>query len=69
MPVIPPVWRKWIYGVSMATIPVLIGFGWLDDNRAAAIVGLLNAVFIGGMAFMNTSATPVEGDEIEDAAE
>jgi hypothetical protein len=69
MPWLTPEVRKWIYGVSVATIPVLIVFGWLDDNRAPAILGLLNAVLIGGMAFANTHPNPAPGDEIEDAAE
>lgn len=53
MPSIPPKWRKWLYGVSMATIPVLVVFGWVDDNAAPAILGLVNAVFIGGLAMSN----------------
>lgn len=53
MPAIPPKWRKWIYGVSLATIPVLVGFGWLDDNMAPAILGLVNAVFVGSLALSN----------------
>lgn len=53
MPAIPAKWRKWIYGVSVATVPVLVAFGWLTDDKAPAILGLLNAVFIGGLAFSN----------------
>ena len=53
MPGIPAKWRKWIYGVSVATVPVLVAVGWLTDDLAPAILGLLNAVFIGGLAFRN----------------
>lgn len=53
MPAIPAKWRKWIYGVSVATVPVLVSFGWLTDDKAPVILGLLNAVFIGGLAFSN----------------
>lgn len=54
MPAIPARYRKWLYAVSMATIPVLVGFGWVDNNVAPAIIGLANAVFIGGLAMANT---------------
>ena len=50
MPIIPPKWRRYLYGVSCATVPVLIAFGVLDGNKAAAILGAANAVFIGGLA-------------------
>ena len=53
MPVIPARWRKWLYGVSIATVPVLVAVGWVDDNLAPAIIGLANAVFIGGLAMAN----------------
>ena len=53
MPNIPPIWRKWIYGVSIATVPVLVAAGWLSDDLAPAIVGLLNAIFVGGLALAN----------------
>jgi hypothetical protein len=55
MPAIPAKWRKWIYGVSIASVPVLVAFGWLSDETVPAILGLLNAVFIGGLAFKNVS--------------
>lgn len=53
MPAIPPHWRRWIYGVSMATIPVLVAVGWLADDLAPALIGLVNAVLVGGLAFAN----------------
>lgn len=53
MPNIPAKWRRWIYGVSIATVPVLVTFGWLDNTKAPVILGLLNAVFIGGLALAN----------------
>lgn len=60
MPVIPAKWRKYLYGVSIATVPLLVAFGWVDDNVAPAILGLANAVFIGGLAFSNV---PKGGDD------
>jgi len=54
MPQIPAVWRKYLYGVSAAVIPVLVIFGWLNDEAAPALLGLVNAIFIGSLAFANT---------------
>ena len=54
MPTIPAKWRKWLYGVSIALIPILVIAGWASDELAVALIGLANAVFIGGLAFANT---------------
>jgi hypothetical protein len=54
MPNIPTKWRKYLYGVSAATIPVLVVVGWVSDELGVALIGLANAVFIGGLAFANT---------------
>ncbi len=55
MPNLPAVWRRYIYGVGVALVPLSVTFGWLDDNRAAAILGVLYAVFMGGMALRNVA--------------
>ena len=54
MPNIPPKWRRYLYGVSAASIPVLVVSGYLSDELGVAVLGLANAVFIGGLAFANT---------------
>lgn len=54
MPNIPSKWRKYLYGVSIALIPILVIAGWASDELAVALIGLANAVFIGGLAFANT---------------
>jgi hypothetical protein len=54
MPNIPAKWRKYLYGVSVAAIPILVLVGWTSDELAVALIGLANAVFIGGLAFANT---------------
>lgn len=53
MPAIPAKYRKWLYAVGAALVPVLVAFGWLDDNAAPAILGLIYAVFMGGLAAAN----------------
>ncbi len=70
MPAIPANYRRWLYAVGIAAVPVLVAFGWLEDSIAPAVVGLIYAVLMGGMAVSNvtpdvTAAQP----EPEDAAE
>ena len=67
MPVIPAVWRKWLYVVGIAFVPVTQAFGWLDDNKAVAVTGLIYAVFMGGLAAANVNTVPK--DQYEDGAE
>ena len=54
MPTIPAKWRTGLYGGSIALIPILVIAGWASDELAVALIGLANAVFIGGLAFANT---------------
>ena len=60
MPNIPAKWRKRCYGVSIALIPILVIVGWASDELAVALIGLVNAVFIGGLAFANTPKKAVD---------
>jgi hypothetical protein len=53
MPTIPVKWRRYLYGVSMAVIPVLVLLGWVRDELAVSLSGLVYAVFIGGLALQN----------------
>jgi hypothetical protein len=67
MPAIPAVWRRWFYVVGIALVPVTQAFGWVDDNKAIAITGLVYAVFMGGLAATNVNAVPE--DQVEEAME
>jgi hypothetical protein len=68
MPAIPPKYRRWLYAVGIALVPVLVGFGWLEDSLAPAVIGLVYAVFMGGMAVANVKPEAAQ-PEPEDAAE
>ena len=46
-------WRKYLYSVGMAVVPLTQAFGWIDDNKAIAIAGVIYAVFMGGLAAAN----------------
>jgi len=67
MPAIPAEWRRWLYVVGIALVPVTQAFGWVDDNKAIAVTGLVYAVFMGGLAAVNVNTVPTE--QIEEAAE
>lgn len=54
MPTIPAKWRRYLYAVSVATVPVLVVAGWVSDQLAVALVGLANAIFTGALAAANT---------------
>lgn len=54
MPNIPAKWRRYLYAVSVATVPVLIIAGWVSDQLGVALIGLANAVFTGALAAANT---------------
>jgi uncharacterized membrane protein YkgB len=54
MPNLPAKWRKYLYGISAATVPILVIAGWVSDELGVALLGLANAVFIGSLAFANT---------------
>ena len=54
MPNLPAKWRKYLYGISAATVPILVLAGWVSYELGVALLGLANAVFIGSLAFANT---------------
>jgi hypothetical protein len=47
--------RAYIYRVLLALIPLLAGYGLVDDNKAALFVAFVTAVFGTGLAVRNTS--------------
>lgn len=53
MPNIPAKRRRYLYGVSTATVPLLVVFGWVADEKVPALLGVINAVFVGGLALSN----------------
>ena len=54
MPNLPAKWRRYLYAVSIATVPVLVIAGWVSNQLAVALIGLANAVFTGALAAANT---------------
>jgi hypothetical protein len=50
--------RAWAYRVLLAAVPLLVGYGVLDENTAAAWLGVAAAVLGLGLATANTSTSP-----------
>jgi hypothetical protein len=69
MPIIPPIWRKWIYGVGAAFVPLAEIYGWVNSNQGASILGVFYAIFMGGLAAANTNVPARAGTEVEEAFE
>lgn len=56
--VIPEKTRAWIYRIAVAAVPVLTGYGVVEDSKAALWLGLIGAVLGFGtnvLASANTS--------------
>jgi hypothetical protein len=49
--------RAYIYRVLLALVPLLAGYGLVDDNKAALFVAFVTAVFGTGLAVRNTSTS------------
>lgn len=45
--------RKWVYGISLAVIPLLVAYGVLDEAAAPLWVALVGAVVAPGLALAN----------------
>jgi len=55
MPHIPMDVRRWIYGVSLAAIPLLVALGIIEDAIAPLIIALVGAIIAPGLALANIS--------------
>lgn len=52
--------RKWIYGVSLAVLPLLIAFGAISEEQAPLWVALLGAMLNSGLAVANVDTSKPE---------
>ena len=53
--------RKWIYGISLAAVPLLVLYGVIDEASAPLWVALIGAVVAPTLAL--THLTPKREDE------
>jgi len=54
---IPERTRAWIYRISVAVVPVLTGYGVIEDSKAALWLGLIGAVLGTGASLMASANT------------
>lgn len=45
--------RKWIYGVALVAVPLLVAYGIIDENLAPLWIALIGAIFVPGLALAN----------------
>jgi NCAIR mutase (PurE)-related protein len=55
--------RAWIYRVAVAAVPVLVGYGVVEDSKAALWVGLAGAVLGFGTNLLASANTSTKSDE------
>lgn len=54
MPNIPLKWRRWIYGVAVPALPLLVAYGVIDESQASLWIAVLGAIFVPALALRNT---------------
>lgn len=54
--------RKYVYGVALAVLPLLIAYGVLDKETAPLWIAVLGSILVPGLAYANTPAKEYEGD-------
>jgi len=52
--------RKYVYGVSLALLPILVAVGWVTESMAPMIIVLLGTVLTPALALNNL--TPKDPD-------
>jgi hypothetical protein len=69
MPHIPMEIRRWIYGIALAAVPLLVALGILENEIAPLIIALVGAVIAPGLALANMTPDPVMADYEAEAEE
>lgn len=54
---IPEKIRAWLYRLGMAIVPLLVGYGLVDDGKAALWVGVLGALLGFGLPALASAYT------------
>ncbi|OYO16296.1 hypothetical protein CGZ94_04975 [Enemella evansiae] len=52
-----PAARRWLYGIALAALPLLIVYGILTETTAPLWGALAGAILVPGVAIANTPAT------------
>lgn len=57
-----PKTRRWIYGIAVAAVPLLVAYGVIAESDAALWIGLAGAVLGGGVPALATANTDVPAE-------
>lgn len=57
-----PTVRRYIYGVALVVVPLLIYYGLVSEEAAPLWVALVSAILVPGLAAANTPAGEYEGE-------
>lgn len=52
-----PVARKWVYGIALAVMPLLVAYGIISEQTAPLWVSLVSAVLVPSLALANTPSS------------
>ncbi len=55
MPHIPAHTRRWIYGICLAAVPLLVALGILEEQIAPLVIALVGAVIAPSLALANVT--------------
>ena len=55
--------RRWIYGIAIAVLPLLIAYGLIDDSTAALWAAVIGAVLVPGLALGHVTDDHTTGQE------
>ena len=56
--------RKWIYGVCLAVVPILVLYGVIDSEAAPLWIALIGAIVAPTVALANLTPIPQEPDDL-----
>lgn len=52
-----PLIRKWVYGVAVALMPLLVYYGYVAEEAAPMYVSVVGAVLVPALAYRNTDSS------------
>lgn len=56
--------RKWVYGVCLAVVPLLVAYGVIDGEAAPLWIAVIAALVAPSLALANLTPDPVEPDDL-----
>ena len=63
---IPREVRKWLYGISMSVMPLLVMFGVITEQAAPLWIALVGSILTPAMALNNLTPAPVQVEPEDD---